>query len=107
MFVMQRDRPGWIRREEHIWSKSFENFAALLPYEGQPADAVFDIELPPLSVDTIAFAEVSIGRFFDPTGWTMDGVEQATLQQKIFKVAATASQLCLCVRLLRASHLSE
>ena len=107
MFVMQLDGPEWIRTEEPVWSKSFENFADLLPYDREPADAVFEIELPPVSADTIALAQVSIGRFFDPTGWTMGGVQQATLQQKVFKVPASPSQLCLCVRVLRLSQACE
>jgi len=89
MFVMQLDSPKWIRSEDSAWSQSFENFADLLLYNGEPADAVFDIELPPVSAGTIAFAEVSIGRCFDPAGWTMDEVQQATLQQSVFKVPAS------------------
>ena len=29
MFVMHSSRPEWIRTEERLWSKSFENFASL------------------------------------------------------------------------------
>jgi hypothetical protein len=84
-----------------VWSKSFENFSGLLPYNNEPADATYEIDLPPLPyVDRIIFAQVSIGRFFDPKGWTMDGVIQSTLQQQVFRVPISPSNLLLCVRVL-------
>ena len=104
MFVMHSSRPEWIRTEERLWSKSFENFASLLPYNGEAADAVLEIELPSAAGDTIAFAQVSVGQFFDPEGWTMDGVRQATLRQKIVCVRESPSQLRLCIRVLRLSQ---
>jgi hypothetical protein len=65
MFVMQLDRPEWLRSNEDVWSQSFENFADLLPYKGEIADAIYDIDLPALPYDDkIVFAQVSIGRFF-------------------------------------------
>lgn len=95
MFVMHADQPEWIRNEEELWSKSFENFTSLLPYNGEPAHAVRDIQLPAFAADAITFAQVSIGRFFDPEGWTMDQVTQATLEQEILRVPTSLSQLRL------------
>ena len=105
MFVRHLDRPKWIRREQPVWEQSFENFSDLLPYNGQSADGIFEIDLPTIPyVDTITFAQVSIGRFFDPQGWSMDGVTLSTLKQQIFTVPISPSQMLLCVRVLRLSH---
>ena len=66
---MHLDPVAAIVTEEKPWSKSFENFADLLPYKGEPANDVFEIELPPLPyVDTISFAQIAIGRAFDTSG---------------------------------------
>ena len=102
MFVMHLERPAWIRTEEAVWAKSFENFAELLPYDGESADAVFEIELPPAgSTVALHFIQVSIGGFFQPQDWTMDEVRQATVGEKVFEVPASPSQLRLCVRVLK------
>jgi len=108
MFVIHLDRPEWIRSEEKVWSKSFENFNDLLPYNEQPADAVFAIDLPTIAyVGTITFAKVSIGRFFDPEGWSIDGMKQSTLKQQMFTVPISPSQLLLCIRTIRLFHLRD
>jgi hypothetical protein len=101
MFIMHLERPEWIHSEEAVWEKSFENFTQLLPYNGEPADALFEFELPPVTEDALPFVQVSIGRFFDPQGWTIDDVEQITVQGKVFEVPASPSQLRLCVRILK------
>jgi hypothetical protein len=99
---MHLDPTEAIVTEEKPWSKSFENFAKLLPYKGGAANDVFEIELPPLPyVDTIAFAQIAIGRSFDPKGWTMSGVDQVTLKQEVFPVPHSTDGLQVCVRLLR------
>jgi len=103
MFIMRLDRPEWIRSEQAVWAQSFENFAQLLRYDGEQADALFEFELPPLSEATLPFLQMSIGRLFSPQGWTMDEVEQRTVQEKVFEVPASPSQLRLCVRILRLS----
>jgi hypothetical protein len=102
MFALPLSRPEWIQRDEPVWEKSFENFSVLLPYNGQPANAIFEIELPPPYVDTITFAQVTIGRFFNPQGWSMDGVTLTTLKQQVFKVPISPSQMLLCVRVSSA-----
>ena len=104
MFALHSTRPEWVYAEEQLWSKSFENFESLLPYEGALADAVHEIDLPDLEEDRITFAEVSIGRFFDPVGWTTDQVTQATLDQKTLLVPISPSKLQLCIRVLRLSR---
>ncbi len=101
MFVQELNPLKWIKLEEHVWPKSFENFASLLPYKGQPADDIFDIDLPTASANTITFGQVSVGRFFDPKGWDYCGVTQTTLQQQVFPVAKSPSNLSICVRVLR------
>lgn len=100
MFVMHQDRPGWIRTEEPVWSKSLENFASLLPYKKEPADAIFEADLPALSGNAIALVEVSIGRRFGPKGCTEDNVQETTLRQQVYPVPGSPSQLSVCVRLL-------
>ena len=104
MFAMHTTRPEWVYAEEKLWSDSFEKFASLLPYEGARADFVHEIELPDLEEDRPTFAQVSIGRFFDPEGWTRDQVTQATLDQKTLLVPISTSQLQLCIRVLRLSR---
>ena len=104
MFALHSTRPEWVYAEEQLWSKSFENFESLLPYEGALADAVHEIDLPDLEEDRITFAEVSIGRFLDPMGWTTDQVTQATLDQKTLLVPISPSKLQLCIRVLRLSR---
>ncbi|MBI3679215.1 MAG: hypothetical protein HY235_02240 [Acidobacteria bacterium] len=95
---MHLDPTEAIVTEEKPWSKSFENFANLLPYKGEAANDVFEIELPPLPyVDTITFAQIAIGRSFDPKG----GVDQVTLKQEVFPVPHSTDGLQVCVRLLR------
>lgn len=102
MAPMQLDPTEAIVTEEKPWSKSFENFADLLPYTGQPANDVFEIDLPLLPyVDTITFAQIAIGRSFDPKGWSMDEVDQVMLRQEVFPVAHSKDGLQVCVRLLR------
>jgi hypothetical protein len=49
LFTMHLDRPEWIHSEEAVWAKSFENFAQLLKYDGEQADALFEFELFPFS----------------------------------------------------------
>src|SRR6266851_4916761 len=84
---MQLDPTEAIVTEESPWFQSFENFSALLPYKGEPADDIFEIELLPIPyVDTIALAQIGIGRAFNPEGWTMDGVDQVTVKQEIFPI---------------------
>src|SRR5262245_34276590 len=98
MFVMRLDKPEWILQEERVWSQSFENFKDLLPYRGEPANAVFEIDLPTTPhLNAITFAQVSIGQFFDPEGWSMDEVVQNTLKQQVFRVAIFASQVVFWV----------
>ncbi len=105
MFKRFNDAPASIMDEESIWSKSFENFPDLLPSNTDPADDVFDIELPPLPyTDTITFAQVIVGRIFDPKGWAMGGVEQTTIDQKTFRPDPAVSGLSVCVRVARLKH---
>lgn len=66
MFVMNLDRPEWICSEEQLWEKSSENFDALVPYNGQAPDGIFEIDLPGSSNDAITFAQISIGKFGSP-----------------------------------------
>jgi hypothetical protein len=99
LFIMHLERPEWIRAEEPVWSQSFENFSQLLRYDGEWADEIFEFALPS-SEDGVSFLQVSIGRFFDPEGWTMDDVELRTVQERVFEVPSSASQLRLCVRIL-------
>jgi hypothetical protein len=102
MSPMQLDPTQAILTEEKPWSKSFENLADLLPYKGEAANDVFEIELPPLPyVDTITFAQIAIGRLFDPKGWSMDEVDLMTLKQEVFPVPHSTDGLQVCVRLLR------
>ena len=100
MFTMHLERPEWIRSEETVWSKSFENFPQLLRYKNEWADEIFEFGLPPPSEDRLPFLQVSIGRFFAPEGWTMDDVELRTVQQEVFEVPSSPSLLRLCVRIL-------
>lgn len=101
MFVLQLDRTEWIRKEEPCWESSFGNFADLLPYQSEDADDVYEIKLPSPSTSTITFAQVSIGRFFDLQAWKNEDVTLATLQQQVFLVPKSPSNLSICVRVLR------
>jgi len=101
MFTMMLDRPGWIETETPCWEKSFENFAKLLPYYSGPATEIFEIDLPNPSDTTISFAQVSIGRFFSPQGWELDGATLTTPQQRVFPVPSSPSNLSICVRVLQ------
>jgi hypothetical protein len=40
--------PASLAGEENIWSKSFENFATLLPWTNEPANDILEIKLPAL-----------------------------------------------------------
>ena len=101
LFVMHLDKPEWIRSEEPVWEKSFENFATLLPYTGQHADQIVTVPLPELPYgDCITFAQVSIGRFFEPQILSTDGVTLITLLQETYAVPISPSGLHLCVRVL-------
>lgn len=104
MFVMHLDSPEWIRSEEPVWAKSFENFAELPYYDDQRGDALFEFRLPPVSEDSLSFLQVTIGRVFDSGGWTMDEVRQTIVREKVFEVPQSPSQLRLCVRLLKLSR---
>ncbi len=101
MFTMMLDRPRWIETEEPCWEKSFENFARLFPYCSEPATDIFEIDLPNPSDTTISFAQVSIGRFFSPPGWELDGGTLTTPQQRVFPVPSSPSDLSICVRVLQ------
>ena len=101
MFIMHSDRPGWIRAEESVWSKSFENFEQLLRYDGEQASAFYEVELPVTGAEALPFFQVSIGRVFEPTGWTMDEVRQTTVEERVFEVPSSLSNLRLCVRTLQ------
>jgi hypothetical protein len=50
--------------------------------------------MPPMHLD-------SVGRSFDPEGWSMDGVDQVTLKQEVFLVPHSTDGLQGCVRLLQ------
>jgi hypothetical protein len=100
MDPMQLDPPSQVLTEENPWSKSFENFANLLPYEGEKADALFEIDLP-TTVETLPFAQISIGRSFDSKGWTVGTVSLVTLRQEVFSVPHSANGLQVCVRVVR------
>jgi hypothetical protein len=107
MFKRFHDSPMFLQDEEEIWSKSFENFNGLLPYNGEAADNVVEIDVPPLPyTDSITFAQVIVGRNFDPKGWEMDSVLQTTIKQEIFKPDASVSGLSVAVRVLKLSHAS-
>ena len=95
------DPPKWIDTEEECFHKSFENFAKLLPYEGEAADEVFEIELPPPSNTRLTFAQVSVGRFFVPQGWKEEGVRLTTLDQRQFAIPSSPSSLSIYVRVLQ------
>lgn len=87
--------------EEEPWLKGFENFNDLLTYESQASDHVCEIECPPLPyVDTMTFAQVGIGRSFEPKEWAIDGVKHVTLKQEVFPIQ-TANGFQICVRVLR------
>ncbi|HZT33006.1 MAG TPA: hypothetical protein VFA33_24170 [Bryobacteraceae bacterium] len=102
---MYLDPTEAIITEEKAWSKSFENFEDLLPYSGQPANDTFTIELPPLRyVDSITFAQIAIGRSFDPNDWSLDGVDQVTTKQQVFPVPQSSNGLQMCVRILRLQY---
>jgi len=102
MFVRQEDRTEWIRAEKNVFSKSLENFSALLPYKGQQVDERFDLELPSPSPTTLPYIEVSIGQIFEPKkNWTHMDVSAITLAQKVFSVLHSPSELKICVRLFR------
>lgn len=80
---------------------SFENFAALRPYTGENADDIFEIGLPAIPyVDDIWFAEVSVGRIFQPQDWTAEGVNQMTVAERIFDLPSP-STLRVAVRVIR------
>jgi len=98
---MHLEPTEFIVTEEKPWSKSFENFAGLLRYEGEPDNNVVEFEVPPLPYVDITFVEIAIGRSFDPKGWSMDGVDQVTLKQEVFPVPHSTDGLQVCVRLLR------
>jgi hypothetical protein len=100
LFPVQLDPTAAILTEENPWAKSFENFVDLLPYKGETANDVFEID-PSEWSDPNAFAQVSIGRAFDQCGWTLDEVDQITLRQQVFVVPNSASGLQVCVRILR------
>jgi hypothetical protein len=97
---MHLEPPEWIRCEESVWSKSFEDFPDLLRYENESADEIFEFEMPLHSEERLSFLQVSVGRFFDPEAWTKDEVELKTVQEKLFAVPSSDSQLRLCVRIL-------
>ena len=100
MFVRHDQRPGWIRDERDIWPKSFENFATLLPYRGEPADDVLELRLPDPSSESLPFAQVSIGRGFKQQAWTHDDVVLSTLQRHVFDVKKFPTDIVICVRML-------
>jgi hypothetical protein len=102
---MQLDPTEAIVTEEAPWSMTFENFADLLPYKGEAANDVFEIDLPQLPyTDTYTFAQISVGRSFDPKGWAMDTVNQVTLKQQVFRVPQSLNHLQVCVRILRLQY---
>jgi len=61
---MYSDLPKAIRSKEHVWAESFENFAELLPFNGEQSDALFEFELSSMCADPRHFLQVSIGRLF-------------------------------------------
>jgi hypothetical protein len=102
---MQLDRTEAIVTEEKPWSKSFENFYDLLPYAGQPANDIVTVEVPPLPcVESITFAQIAIGRSFRSEGWAIEGVEQVTTKQQVFRVPQSADGLQVCVRIMRLQY---
>jgi hypothetical protein len=102
MFVLHLNKPEWIRTSEWVWSKSFETFESLLPYRSEPADATFEVPLPPLPyTDTLALAEVRIGYLFDPKPWRSHGVTGKVLMHQVFAIPHSPAQLCVCVQVLQ------
>ncbi|MGE5056990.1 MAG: hypothetical protein ACM3WP_22765 [Acidobacteriota bacterium] len=100
MFVRHDQTPRWIRDERDIWAKSFENFATLLPYRGEPADHVLELQLPDPSSESLPFSQVSIGREFKQQAWMHDDVVLTTLQSHIFDVKNFPTNIVICVRML-------
>ena len=95
------DPPERIDTEEERFCQSFENFAKLISYSGEPADEMFEIELPPPSNTQLTFAVLSIGRFFVPQAWKEEGVILTTLAQREFVMASSPSRLSICARVLQ------
>ncbi len=46
MFIRQLTAPAWLQREERLWSKSFENFARLLPARAVTDGMEIEVALP-------------------------------------------------------------
>ena len=92
IYGMQLDAPGEIRINEDVWSHSFDNFVNLLPYNGERADELCDITLPPVDNPALlTYAEISIGRTFDRTEWSLDGWTYTTIEQRVFEVPVSPS----------------
>jgi hypothetical protein len=107
MFKRFYKPPASLMDGENIWSRSFENFSELLLWKNQDANDIHEIDLPPLPyTDTITLAQVIVGRNFDPSRWVTDGVEQATVDQRIFRPDPAVSGLSVCVRVVRLRNIA-
>jgi hypothetical protein len=63
--LVRHDLPPYmLNGEESLFTTSFENFARLLPYKGEPFNAKETIDLTTFPASSIPFVEIAIGGSF-------------------------------------------
>ena len=89
--------PHFLNDEEGLFTTSLDNFDNLLPYNGEPFNAIEKVDLTTFPADSIPFVEITVGGPFT----TATNVQEPEYVETVVKEAVVRNVAPgICVRVI-------